>query len=126
MSDGATSLNTAALPSLRGRLPVPEYDRRAASAGVVHIGVGGFHRAHQAVYHEHMMAECGALEWGICGVGVMPRDQRMHDVLAAQDGLYTLVVKHPDGRYEPRVIGALLGHIFAPDDPERVVERLAA
>jgi mannitol 2-dehydrogenase len=122
----ATPLSGAALPSLRERIPVPEYDRRRATAGVVHIGVGGFHRAHQAVYHDRMMAEHGTLEWGICGVGVMPQDRGMRDVLMAQDGLYTLVVKHPDGRYEPRVIGAVLEHLFAPEDPERVVERLAA
>ncbi|HSO99356.1 MAG TPA: mannitol dehydrogenase family protein, partial [Solirubrobacteraceae bacterium] len=126
MSHGATVLNTAALPALRGRLPVPEYDRRRASAGVVHIGVGGFHRAHQAVYHDRMMAEHDALEWGICGVGVMPQDRRMRDVLTAQDGLYTLIIKHPDGRYEPRVVGSVLEHLFAPDDPERVVQRLAS
>src|SRR5947209_4946896 len=126
MSDGATSLNTAALPSLRGRLPVPEYDRRRATAGVVHIGVGGFHRAHQAVYHDRMMAEHDALEWGICGVGIMPGDRRMRDVLTAQDGLYTLIIKHPDGRYEPRIVGSLLEHLFAPEDPDRVIERLAS
>lgn len=123
---GVTPLSMATLPSLRGRIPVPEYDRRRATAGVVHIGVGGFHRAHQAAYHDRMMADHDALEWGICGVGVMPGDRRMRDVLMAQDGLYTLVVKHPDGRYEPRVMGAVLEHLFAPDDPERVVERLAA
>ena len=123
---GAMSLSMAVLPSLRGRLPVPEYDRRRATAGVVHIGVGSFHRAHQAEYHDRMMAEHDALEWGICGVGVMPGDRRMRDILTAQDGLYTLIIKHPDGRFEPRVVGSLLEHLFSPDDPERVVERLAS
>jgi mannitol 2-dehydrogenase len=93
--------------------------------GIVHFGVGGFHRAHQAMYVDRLMNEGVALDWGICGVGVMPGDRRMAEVLAAQDGLYTLVVKHPDGRFEPRVIGSIVDYLFAPDDPEAVIERLA-
>jgi mannitol-1-phosphate/altronate dehydrogenase len=56
--------------------------------GVVHFGVGGFHRAHQAMYLDRLMNEGEALDWGICGVGVMPADQKMKEVLDAQDGLY--------------------------------------
>jgi mannitol 2-dehydrogenase len=115
----------ATVGRLGNGIAVPQYDRRRATVGVVHIGVGGFHRAHQAAYHDRMMAEHDALEWGICGVGVMAADRRMRDVLAAQDGLYTLLVKHPDGRLEARVIGSLLEHLFAPEDPEGVVERIA-
>jgi mannitol 2-dehydrogenase len=66
-----------------------------------------------------------AEEWGICGVGVLPADRRMQEVMAAQDCLYTLVVKHPDGSLEPRVIGSLVEYLFAPDDPEAVVEKMA-
>jgi mannitol 2-dehydrogenase len=94
--------------------------------GVVHIGVGAFHRAHQAMYHDRLMNAGLALEWGICGAGVMPADQRMKEALLAQDGLYTLVVKHPDGTYEPRVIGSIVEYLFAPDDPEAVIEKMAA
>ncbi len=64
------------------------------------------------------------MEWGICGVGALPHDRRIIDTLRAQDGLYTLVVKHPDGRREPRVIGSVVETMFAPDDPEAVVARL--
>jgi mannitol 2-dehydrogenase len=104
----------------------PAYDRSRVATGVVHFGVGGFHRAHQAMYHDRLMNEGEALEWGICGVGVMPGDRRMKEALDAQDGLYTLVVKHPDGTYEARVIGAITEYLFAPDDPEAVIERMAA
>jgi mannitol 2-dehydrogenase len=104
---------------------VPAYDRGAVTTGVVHFGVGGFHRAHQAMYHDRLMNEGKALEWGICGAGVMPLDRRMKEVLDAQNGLYTLVVKHGDGTYEPRVIGAITQYLFAPDDPDAVVEKLA-
>jgi mannitol 2-dehydrogenase len=107
-------------------VPGPAYDRSRVRTGVVHFGVGGFHRAHQAAYHDRLMNAGKALDWGICGVGVMPADRRMKEALDAQDGLYTLVVKHPDGTYEPRVIGAITEYLFAPDDPEAVLEKLAA
>jgi mannitol 2-dehydrogenase len=107
-------------------VPGPSYDRSRVVAGVVHFGVGGFHRAHQAMYHDRLMNSGKALEWGICGVGVMPGDRAMKEALDAQDGLYTLVVKHADGTYEPRVIGSVVEYRFAPDDPEAVIEKLAS
>ncbi|HXT45923.1 MAG TPA: mannitol dehydrogenase family protein [Pseudonocardiaceae bacterium] len=93
--------------------------------GIVHFGVGGFHRSHQAMYLDCLMAEGKALDWGICGVGVLPSDRRMRDTMQAQDCLYTLVVKHSDGSLEPRVIGSIVQYLFAPDDPEAVIEKLA-
>jgi mannitol 2-dehydrogenase len=119
-------LNARTLACWRGRLPVPDYDRALVTPGVVHIGVGGFHRAHQAMYHDRLMNQGAALDWGICGVGVMPADRQMRQVLDAQDGLYTLVLKHGDGTYEPRVIGSIVEYLYAPDDPEAVIERMAA
>ena len=119
-------LNAESLPSLSATVPVPGYDRSRVLPGIVHIGVGGFHRAHEAAYLDRLMNEGKALEWGICGVGVLPGDRRMRDVLVAQDGLYTLVVKHPDGTLEPRVIGSIVRYLLAPDDPEAVLEALAA
>lgn len=119
------ALSNATLSHLDSRVAVPRYDRREVTPGIVHIGVGGFHRAHQAMYLDALM-NCGeALDWGIVGVGVMSGDRRMQEVLAAQDHLYTLVVKHPNGEREPRVIGAMLDYLYAPDDPAAVVERMA-
>jgi mannitol 2-dehydrogenase len=106
-------------------VPGPSYDRSRVVAGAVHFGVGGFHRAHQAMYHDRLLNSGKALEWGICGVGVMPGDRAMKEALDAQDGLYTLVVKHADGTYEPRVVGSIVEYLFAPDDPEAVIEKLA-
>ena len=74
-----------------GRLPVPAYDRSLVTPGVVHLGVGGFHRAHLAMYHDRLLSEGRGLDWGICGVGVLAADRQMKQVLQAQDGLYTLV-----------------------------------
>ena len=119
------SLKAETLNSLGSDVAVPAYDRGALTTGVVHFGVGAFHRAHQAMYHDRLMNDGKALDWGICGVGVMPPDKRMKEVLDAQDGLYTLVVKHGGGTYEARVIGAITEYLFAPDDPDAVVEKLA-
>ena len=119
-------LNARTLAYWSGRLPVPAYDRDLVTPGVVHFGVGGFHRAHQAMYHDRLLNQGTALDWGICGVGVMAADRRMQQALAAQDGLYTLVLKHSDGTYEPRVIGSIVEYLFAPDDPEAVIEKMAA
>ena len=113
-------------PALAESVPTPGYDRRQVRTGVVHFGVGGFHRAHQAMYHDRLLNEGKGLEFGICGVGVLPGDRAMKEALEAQDGCYTLVVKHADGTYEPRVIGSITEYLLAPDDPEAVVEKLAA
>ncbi|SOE01640.1 mannitol dehydrogenase family protein [Blastococcus haudaquaticus] len=118
-------LTSRNLPSLTQAVATPAYDRRRVRTGVVHLGVGGFHRAHQAMYADRLMNAGLAMDWGICGVGVLPDERRMRDALAAQDGLYTLVVKHPDGTLEPRVIGSIIEYLLAPDDPEAVVEKMA-
>jgi len=114
-------LNTAALPSLATAIPTPTYDRTQIRTGIVHIGVGGFHRAHEAAYLDQLMNEGKAFDWGISGVGLLPHDRRMHHVMTAQDCLYTLVVKHPDGSLQPRVVGSIIQYLFAPDDPEAVL-----
>jgi mannitol 2-dehydrogenase len=67
-----------------------------------------------------------AMDWGICGIGLQPSNVRMRDVLAAQDGLYTLVLRHGDGTWEARVIGSIVEYLFAPDDPEAAIEKMAA
>lgn len=118
-----TELKAATLDSLS--IPVPGYDRAGVSVGIVHFGVGGFHRAHQAMYLDQLMERGLALEWGICGVGVMPSDERMRQALDAQDCLFTLVLKDPEGGWEPRVIGSIVQYLYAPDDPEAVIEKMA-
>ena len=110
------------------RLPLdkPTYDRGEIAVGIVHFGVGGFHRAHQAMYVDRLLEMGLASEWGICGVGVMPADRKMAEVMAAQDNLYTLLLEKPDGTREARVIGSIVDYRYAPDDPEAVIELLAA
>jgi mannitol 2-dehydrogenase len=121
-----TPLTAASLPALPPSVAVPRYDRGAVRAGIVHVGVGAFHRAHQAMYLDRLMNAGAALDWGICGVGVLPGDRRMRDALVAQDFLYTLVEKAPDGSQHARVIGSIVDYLLAPDDPEAVIERMAS
>jgi mannitol 2-dehydrogenase len=125
VTSDALPLSPENLSSYGPEIARPSYDRGGLRVGIVHVGVGGFHRAHQAMYVDRLMNEGKGLDWGICGVGVLPSDRRMADVMAVQDGLYTLVVKHPDGTLEPRVIGSILEYLFAPDDAEAVIERMA-
>jgi mannitol 2-dehydrogenase len=115
-------LCTEALDQLDERVARPIYDRTGITTGIVHFGVGGFHRSHEAMYLDQLMNRGQALDWGICGVGLMPGDKAMHDDLLAQDCLYTLMVRHGSGQVEPRVIGSIIDHLYAPDDPEAVLQ----
>ena len=84
-------LNRQQLPLLGGAVALPSYSAQMIRTGIAHFGVGGFHRAHQAVYTDALMNQGLALDWGICGVGVRAEDRAMRDALASQDYLYTLV-----------------------------------
>ncbi|MGW5145162.1 mannitol dehydrogenase family protein [Rhodococcus koreensis] len=119
-------LSAQALQQFADTVQVPNYDRGDITVGIVHFGVGGFHRAHQAMYVDRLLRRGQARDWGICGVGVLPGDRRMKDVLDAQDGLYTLALRHADGTWDVSVIGSIVDYLLAPDDPEAVIEKIAA
>jgi mannitol 2-dehydrogenase len=108
-----------------GRVEVPRYDRTRLVTGIVHVGVGGFHRAHQAMALDRLLSLGLAEDFAICGVGLLPQDERIGDVLASQDHLYTLILKQPDGGREGQVIGSIVDFLLAPRDPEAVIERMA-
>src|SRR4051794_19926856 len=99
----------------------PAYDRESLTPGIVHIGVGGFHRAHQEVYLDELAGR-GVTDWGVIGVGLHSRS--MKEALEPQDLLYTVVERdaHADAA---RVVGTLDGYLYAPDDPEAVFAALA-
>jgi mannitol 2-dehydrogenase len=120
------ALRPGTMPMMDASVEQPRYDRSSVTVGIVHLGVGSFHRAHQAMYIDDLLNQGVAQQWGICGVGVLPSDRAMRDALHAQDGLYTLVVKNPDGSLEARVIGSIIEYLLAPDDPEAVIEKMAA
>nr|WP_296776365.1 mannitol dehydrogenase family protein [Rhodococcus sp. (in: high G+C Gram-positive bacteria)] len=119
-------LNTHTLDDFIEDVAVPTYDRSDVSVGIVHFGVGGFHRAHQAMYVDRLLQQGEADDWGICGVGVLEHDRRMKDVMEAQNCLYTLALKHSDGTWDTRIIGSIVEYLFAPDDADAVIEKMAA
>ncbi|NER17615.1 mannitol dehydrogenase family protein [Spongiivirga citrea] len=113
------------LEELGSNMPVPTYNRTDNKIGIVHVGVGGFHRAHQA-YYLHQLRQLGeAPDWGICGIGLRDADTKIKNILKTQDHLYTLMVKHPDGKIEPEVIGSIVDFEMGTTDPELVIARMA-
>jgi mannitol 2-dehydrogenase len=80
-------LNQQNIPLLAERIACPAYDRSKITVGIVHVGVGGFHRSHEAYYTNALMNETDASGWGICGVGLREDDRKMRDMLKAQDYL---------------------------------------
>ena len=120
------NLSAATLAQVSPATAVPGYDRSRVTPGIVHIGVGGFHRAHQAVYLDSLLAlDPAARTFGICGVNLLPQDRAIVDVMNDQDTLYTVLVRNPDGSRHARVVGSIVEHLFAPDDPERVLARMS-
>jgi mannitol 2-dehydrogenase len=118
------NLTNATLTTLP--IAAPNYDRHSIGVGIAHIGAGHFHRAHQASYIDRLLRQGLAREWGICGIGVLPSDWPMRDVLRDQDGLYTLVLVNADGTRDAQVIGSIIDYRYAPDDPESALEVLTA
>jgi mannitol 2-dehydrogenase len=117
-------LNQAHLGEIaRAGTPVPDYDRTRLQPGIVHVGVGGFHRAHLALY-THRVAAAGG-DWGIVGLGLTPQDAGMRDVLQRQDNLYTLVERGP-GEPAVEVIGSIVGYVHAPPGDDDAVTELIA
>lgn len=116
-------LTAAALGLLAERgVNVPAYDRSTLVPRIVHIGVGGFHRSHLAVYCDDLAAD--GSDWGICGVGLLDHDRTMADVLERQDHLYTLTTRHGETT-DTRVVGSIVDYVFAADDTSVASERIA-
>ncbi len=119
----AKSLSLAALGSLGPNVSVPNYRRDSLSPGIVHIGVGNFHRAHQAVYMDRLFNKGMNLDWAIVGTGVQAADKKMFDALTAQDCLST-VVEQEAGGSSARVTGVMTGFI-RPGDTAAILAHLA-
>lgn len=121
-----TGLHSSSLSGAHDNVVIPFYSREGVTPGIVHLGLGGFARAHLAMYLDALLAAGGDPAWSLSGVGLMPGDAAMRDALAAQDRLYTLVTRATADDAEARIIGSIAEYLFAPDDPEAVIERLAA
>ncbi|SKA29428.1 mannitol dehydrogenase family protein [Consotaella salsifontis] len=116
-------LSSATLGEIAGKAAVPGYDRGAVSPGIVHFGVGNFHRAHQEVYLDDLFQAGKSRDFAVLGAGMLPSDKAMADKLGAQDFL-TTVVEQDNARTAARVIGSLVG--FLPvGDSKSIIERLA-
>ena len=100
----------------------PAYDRSSLRAGIVHFGVGNFHRAHQAVYLDALFNTGRDQDWAIIGAGVLPSDEQMRRMLAGQDLLSTVVEQSAE-RSTARVTGAMIDFL-SPDDPAAIIRSL--
>jgi len=106
--------------TLPNNIQTYQYDRDSVQSGILHFGVGNFHRAHQAVYCDDLL-EQGLKDWGITGVSL--RSASMKTELDPQDYLYTLAVLGEKTEY--RVIGAIQNILVAPSNPQAVIDQLA-
>jgi mannitol 2-dehydrogenase len=104
---------------------VPSYDRSRIKTGIVHVGIGGFHRSHQAYYTHQLMEQGGGPDWGICGIALLTYDRKIYDTLVAQNGLYTLLVTDSVGNSTATIIGSITEYLYAPDDSIAVTEKMA-
>ena len=100
----------------------PSYDRRKIKVGIVHLGIGAFHRAHQAFYTDQVLEKDGG-DWAICGVSLKRPEVR--DQMVLQDGLYSLVEQDASGN-PIKIIGAVKEVLFAPEDPGTVLKKMAS
>ena len=114
-------LNSANLPGTKSETRIPTYNREDIESGIVHFGVGNFHRSHQAAYCDGLLCQ-GEKTWGITGVSMRSPDIR--DALAPQDFLYTHVTLGAQSAY--RVIGSIMNILVAPEDPSAVIGIVAS
>jgi mannitol 2-dehydrogenase len=119
----SVSLSLANLPEIAARAAVPAYRREDLSAGIVHFGIGNFHRAHQAVYLDELFNLGRDHDWALIGAGVTAYDSAMRDKLSQQDYL-TTVVEQDVGKSAARVTGAMIDFLD-PEDRQATIARLA-
>ncbi len=116
-------LSADTLGAISGTVPVPGYTRNDLSAGILHFGIGNFHRAHQAVYLDALFSTGRDHDWAIVGAGVMPGDVAMREALASQDWLTTVVDQSADVSHA-HVTGAMID-MLPIADTETIIEKLA-
>lgn len=120
----ATSLSNATLCDLPESVKIPTYDRAKLTAGIVHIGVGNFHRAHQAWYLHRLMQQGQAHEWAIVGAGVREFDEAQRLKMAAQDFLTTLLELSSKGR-AVEVVGSMIDYVPIESDNGALIAQMA-
>jgi mannitol 2-dehydrogenase len=116
-------LSLATLDRIRATAATPAYDRSKLTAGILHFGIGNFHRAHQAVYLDDLFNRGRDHDWAVVGAGVLPSDATMRSKLAEQNFLTTVVEQRKDSS-AARVIGSMIDYL-APGDAPATIARLA-
>ena len=122
--DELIRLSNASLPTLSRRVRVPGYDRAALRPGIVHIGLGNFHRAHQAWYLHRLFDTGRDHDWAILGAGVRPADAAQRENLLAQDCLSTLIALDPAGA-SAEVSGSMIGFLPVEPDNAALIRQMA-
>lgn len=112
------------LSLLNEKVKIPAYNRSELKTGILHIGTGNFYRAHVAYYTDEILNRNNS-SWGICGVGILESDSVMYHALKSQEGLYTLMVREPNGILNIRIIGSVVENLFGPENPLTVIEKMA-
>jgi len=118
-----TKLSLDALSGLPAGVARPAYERAALKAGILHFGVGNFHRAHQAVYLDDLFNAGLDHDWALVGAGVFEGEKKGRDILKAQDWL-TTVVEQDSGHLEARVTGSMVDFLV-PGDAASIIAKLA-
>jgi mannitol 2-dehydrogenase len=116
-------LSNSTLRALPAAVRAPHYERPAALAGIVHVGIGRFFRAHLCMYVDELRRNGTGPEWGILGIGMRASSEKAE--LGEQDYLYTLTEKARNEPWRSTVIGSLTGHLNGHADPRTAVNRVA-
>src|SRR5690554_346445 len=109
---------------MKERLVSYRYNREQITTGIVHIGVGNFHRAHQAFYTNLLLEDPTQKQWGICGINLLPSDEKIVKALRKQDNLYTLTVCGRKGEDVAYKIGSLIDLIWTIESLEAGINKL--
>ncbi len=117
-------LKTANLEQLARLHPVPLYDRAALQVGILHMSLGGFHRSHEAVYIDDYLNATNE-NWMIAAVGLMPQDDTNIKALISQDTLYSVLQRSPQ-QDDVRIIGSIKDVLFAPGNPDAVIQAVGS
>ena len=118
-------LNNEALAQINGSTIKPTYDRSQLQAGIVHIGVGNFHRAHLSWYLHRLMQKGMDLDWAIIGSGVTEYDISMREKLANQDYLTTLIELDPKGNQSSEIVGPMIDYVAIEKNNQSLIQAMS-
>lgn len=102
------------------------YNRAEIKAGIVHFGVGNFHRAHLEAYTNRLLEDPSQRNWGVFGAMIMPTDGELFRALKQDDGIYRLTTCSPSGHRDSQWIGSLVGLAWGEQDSEAIISKIAS